>query len=604
MSNKEATLLVKIKTAGEKALGSLKSGFDSVRKAANEVALGAAAVGAAVFAAGAKAISAFKTQEESVNRLNQALINTGDFTAEASKDMQAFSAELQKNSTFGDEIINNQLALAKSFGVSNDEAKKLVQAAADLSAATGMELSSAVKNLGKTMAGLTGELGESVPALRNLTAEQLKAGEGIDLVANQFSGSAKAMTQGLGALDQMANAVGDLWESVGQTISPIVSLAAQALTDLAVQGQNATGFMNGLSSVVDFVAIAFIRLKNGVMVLGETLGTGLAASIQSVSLAFSGEFTKAKQVAMLGMEEVKNVVIERAKTQDDELAAISAAREEKEAAQRERELAMVEQSEARKTEVLQAKESERQVALLEQRILEEEDRIARQELELQMLGTHEQAKIDLQLAYLNQKLTNEKNAEKKLALERQKAHLLEKKELTELDKFRAFMNSSQVTGKQQTFRTISGLARSENKELAAIGKAAAIVDIGINTARGIGQALGAFPPPISFIMAGLVGAAGAAQIAEVSRTQLADGGIVQASQGGTPAIIGEGGRDEAVIPLDDFSGAGFGSGVHITVYGGLLGDEASAREFARAVDRELLALRQNNESVSFDSGVI
>jgi hypothetical protein len=48
---------------------------------------------------------------------------------------------------------------------------------------------------------------------------------------------------------------------------------------------------------------------------------------------------------------------------------------------------------------------------------------------------------------------------------------------------------------------------------------------------------------------------------------LADGGIIKASPGGTLALIGEGGRDEAVIPLDRMGGMG-GNNVTINVNGG------------------------------------
>jgi hypothetical protein len=48
---------------------------------------------------------------------------------------------------------------------------------------------------------------------------------------------------------------------------------------------------------------------------------------------------------------------------------------------------------------------------------------------------------------------------------------------------------------------------------------------------------------------------------------MADGGIVKASPGGTLALIGEGGRDEAVIPLDRMGSMG-GNNVTIHVNGG------------------------------------
>jgi hypothetical protein len=49
--------------------------------------------------------------------------------------------------------------------------------------------------------------------------------------------------------------------------------------------------------------------------------------------------------------------------------------------------------------------------------------------------------------------------------------------------------------------------------------------------------------------------------------QMADGGIIKASPGGTLALIGEGGRDEAVIPLDRMGSMG-GNNVTINVQGG------------------------------------
>jgi len=48
---------------------------------------------------------------------------------------------------------------------------------------------------------------------------------------------------------------------------------------------------------------------------------------------------------------------------------------------------------------------------------------------------------------------------------------------------------------------------------------------------------------------------------------LANGGIVKASPGGTLALIGEGGKDEAVIPLDRAGGMG-GNNITINVQGG------------------------------------
>jgi len=171
-------------------------------------------------------------------------------------------------------------------------------------------------------------------------------------------------------------------------------------------------------------------------------------------------------------------------------------------------------------------------------------------------------------------------------------------------KFQKFLQSEEVRAFGSVSGQIATLQGSRNKTLNALGSAAAKAQIIINTAQGISEAfkLGPFLGPI---LAPIVVAAGVAQLVAVNGARLADGGIVPATVGGIPAIIGEGGRDEAVIPLEDGSPAGgIGSTtVNITVMGGMLGDEASAREFAVAVDERLLELRQSGESVAFDERV-
>lgn len=164
--------------------------------------------------------AAAATQETAVTQLNTALKLSGDFSVAASKDMQAFASEIQSMSTVGDEAVLSQLALAKSFNLSNDESKKLIKSAVDLSAATGMSLDSAVINLGKSYSGLAGELGELIPAIRGMTEEQLSSGAAVEYVKERFGGAASEMTKTFGgALQQLKNLQGDLNEEIGFIIT-------------------------------------------------------------------------------------------------------------------------------------------------------------------------------------------------------------------------------------------------------------------------------------------------------------------------------------------------------------------------------------------------
>jgi hypothetical protein len=96
----------------------------------------------------------------------------------------------------------------------------------------------------------------------------------------------------------------------------------------------------------------------------------------------------------------------------------------------------------------------------------------------------------------------------------------------------------------------SGLAR--NKKMFRVIQGFKIVEAVINTAAAIMQALGSWPPPISFALAAVSAAMGAAQIAIITKQkppEMYEGGIIRGSQRGSMIRAGERYRDEAVIPL-------------------------------------------------------
>lgn len=203
-------------------LNSFKSGSVAIVGAATAAA---AAIGAAL--ASRAVINASIKQEEAVNRLNTSLRSSGDFSIEASRDLQAFAAQIEKLTTVGDEAAISGLALAKSFGATNEQAKQVVSAAADLSAQIGIDFETAVRQVSKTLGGYSGELGEVIPALKGLTTEQLRNAEGARLISKFYSGSAVAATKTYqGAIDQLRNAIGTVLENIGGIVTKSVPIRA------------------------------------------------------------------------------------------------------------------------------------------------------------------------------------------------------------------------------------------------------------------------------------------------------------------------------------------------------------------------------------------
>ena len=171
-------------------------------------------------------LDAYAQQELAEKKLRFALQgNTKALTDQA--------AALQRTTTFGDEAIITQQAFLASLGMTQSQIMDILPVAADLAAATGMTLESAVRNTAKTFSGLAGELGELVPQLRDLTAEEMKAGKAVEVMAELFGGSAAADADTYtGSIKQLGNAFGDLKESIGKSIAPAVKNIVDGLKSM------------------------------------------------------------------------------------------------------------------------------------------------------------------------------------------------------------------------------------------------------------------------------------------------------------------------------------------------------------------------------------
>jgi chromosome segregation ATPase len=177
-------------------------------------------------AALAAAVKASAVQEEAVARLNTALRPLGDAAGEVSEQLQKQAAALQNLSKFGDEAIINAQALLATMGVTAAKLPLATTAVVDMAEAFGFTLEQAARNVGRTMGGFAGELGELIPELKELSPEALRAGAGIDLLAEKFKGTAEATDSFAKTVAQFRNAFSDLLEAIGEGITGNKELSA------------------------------------------------------------------------------------------------------------------------------------------------------------------------------------------------------------------------------------------------------------------------------------------------------------------------------------------------------------------------------------------
>lgn len=288
MSRRIADLLIKIGADSyefqqkaqqvERNLGSLEKRLTSLGKSLS------VKLTAPLAALGAVALKNADTQQQAEQRLLTALKGRTDIQ----QRLIAQAAELQSRSVLGDEVVIGQQAYLASLGMTEEQIGRVIEASAQLSAATGMTLDSAVKNLAKTFGGLTGELGESIPKLKELTVEQLKNGEAVDFILENYKGFAESAAQtALGPLRQLNNAWGDFLEQIGAAMMPFATKVTRALTVVVQMLQSLSPAMKQVLVVVAGLAAAIGPLSLGigaVIKLLPMLSAGLTALLSPVGL--------------------------------------------------------------------------------------------------------------------------------------------------------------------------------------------------------------------------------------------------------------------------------------------------------------------------------
>lgn len=194
-------------------------------------------------------VGAYRTMSTAINeavedakltrQIEASLRATDEASTQAVKGVLDFADAIKEATGVSDDLVKQAFITAKSFGITADQAKNLTQAAIDLAAATGIDVETAVRQLGGTLDGSIGKIGNLGAEFRNLTTEQLKAGDAIDLVTSKFGGTAaKELDTYQGAVNQLTNAWGDLLKEFGKTttestfVQTSISAIAQALENL------------------------------------------------------------------------------------------------------------------------------------------------------------------------------------------------------------------------------------------------------------------------------------------------------------------------------------------------------------------------------------
>jgi hypothetical protein len=572
-SNNSGKNLSFFETAAASAIGFL--GSQAVLGAVNMVGDALKSLGGQLLEGANAAIA----EEAALKRLANSLAISGNYSEAAMKGLQGFASEMETLTGVQDDVVAGNLAVLASLTKLDAEGlKKAQKAAIDFSAATGKDLESATQMVAKAVNGSTDAFGKMGIKIAETTDKSQNLKNVVEALNGQFGGAAAGAAQTFGgAVTNLTNAWGNLMESlaVAVTQNPVVIAMMNQLTSIL---QDLTGSAQSATVMLQTgLAAAFLTVTEALGVFAGMLDTvfgGLTDKFGNISGALA-EIHGAGERAFDKIGTSGEVVTATIANQTTKVHELNEAYKEKLAtfaqglADQGAALDNHYQYETQLRQLnLEAELSSIQDHNAAKFAIMEEDIAARQEL---LAAQQEQEWIDLQTAHANGIGTEAEYNAAKTALAQK--HFLDVKKLeNEKTKNEQAEQKMREANMASTLNTIATLQNSSSKELAAIGKAAAVSTATIDGIVAVQKALSSAPPPFNFILAGLVGVAAAANVAKIAGVGLNDGGTLVgggANRDTVPANLTKGEtvvtRDLTDKMNDFFSGGGQQGGGQVTV---------------------------------------
>ena len=542
MADKEAVLRLKTVKEGNGAVQTAKE-LEQVEKQAKKTGDATAAAGekgeagfnsmavgigkaVAAFAAIKGVIDFFASSVQAANENARAVntlaaaYNAVGYTAQgAMKQAQDFATKMQSLTGIADEAFLNAQRLLANYGVVGAKAQEAIQAAYALSIGRSIDFGTAMDIVSKAAAGQTQTLARYGIQIDKNTESGAKFDAVLAQINERFGATAQAaMGDSTTKLNALKESWGDFKEQVG------------------------AGLNDGLVPAVDFLTKAVGWLNQAFKSLGAIFGIVFDQAMIGVKQFEAGLVTTG-EYALKAFQPLVNLMSYLPGVGNTIKEAYAGA------------LASLEQT----GDSLQGQiETLQEMRTPLSAIWETEKAIT----------DEQQARLDLQAEEINNRVSNEQAAQEQLTevvrqgVEERKqlqdeATAEETQKKTDLFGLSALLNKQETQDKKKTFADITNMLRTGSKEQMAVQKAQGMAQAAISAYQAANSAYAALAPiPIIGPALGAAAAAaaiayGLGNVAQISGIKLAEGGLVKAVTGGVPAVIGEGGSDEAVLPLDD-----------------------------------------------------
>lgn len=301
MSNE---LLIKINADAQNAI----KAFDDIRDKTSDLedkmdraALVSAAAFAALTAEVYLADKAFREAQVSSIKLTNALQNQGIYTAELQKNYEDIAKAIEaKTGVDGDAIVAAQ-ALAQSYLHQTEITPELTAAIVDLSATMGGDLNGAAEKVARTIGTGTNAFRRQGLQIDESATTAERYAKVLEFVQQKAGGMAEEFNKADGYSKALANAFGNLQESIGARFAPVLAAARKILGeffqmlseneivgDLAASLLTAGVVVSGLIAAITAAVPVFLALSAAATALGVSLSIAFVGIPLAIAAVVAG----------------------------------------------------------------------------------------------------------------------------------------------------------------------------------------------------------------------------------------------------------------------------------------------------------------------------
>lgn len=546
-------------------------------------------------------IAASIAQEQAMTKLANSMAVSGQWTDKTAGEMSKFIDEMEASTGVADDVVASNLAMLSSMTQLSTEGLMGAQKAAlNLSAALGIDLNTATKMVGKAAEGNTDAFKKYGITIDEGATKSETFSNVLNTLNSRFGGAATgAMATFGGAIKSLTNNFGNFFEAIADTITKNevviaiikevskiiaemtgvvqgsagtfkkdlaegITVAAEALTVFAQMVNIVLGpIINGLKAiglyfqyVIDgFQAASTIISGGSFKEAGDQFAESgkklddFAAAINAGTGPLDGmvsglaRITAASQDAFATMDSSIKAVQPTIEVQKAQIKELTYLEQQRLDASKEFAISLANDSVNASVQYQMQQES-LQTSLLNQSI--DFETFKAQKLASQLdLFAQEQAMLDMALA--NKKISQEQYNAASAQLD-QKQSLDRLKLMTDMQNLEKAQQQARLQQAGQFFGNLATLQQSGNRDLVAIGKAAAIAQATISGIQAVQNALAVPPYPVGLALAASAGIAAAANVAKIAGVGL-KGGIDSVpgigSSDNFPAVLAPG---ERVVP--------------------------------------------------------